>query len=67
MTATCKFLSCCLFVFFYHSSLSGQSQFHHAHCYVPVEVKYVLDEMPSLISPIVQAFCERDPIDMKVC
>ncbi|XP_078348439.1 protein ecdysoneless homolog [Oculina patagonica] len=49
--------------------LSEQSQnaFHHAHCYVPAEVKYVLDQKPSLISPIVQAFYERDPIDMKAC
>lgn len=52
-----------------HFRLSEQSQnsFHHAHCYVPAEVKYVLDQKPSLISPIVQAFYERVPTDMKVC
>lgn len=44
----------------------SQNSFHHARCYVPPEVKYVLDQKPSLISPIVQAFYERDPIDMKV-
>ena len=57
------------FDFLYHFRLSEQSQnsFHHAHCYVPMEVKYVLDRKPSLISPIVQAFYERDPIDIKVC
>lgn len=43
------------------------NSFHHAHCYVPAEVKYVLDQKPSLISPIVRAFYERDPIDMKAC
>ena len=55
--------------FFNHRSLSEQSlnTFHHAHCYIPAEIKYVLDQKPSLISPIVRAFCERDPIDMKVC
>lgn len=58
-----------VFACLYHFRLSEQSQnnFHHAHCYVPAEVKYVLDQKPSLISPIVQAFYERDPIDMKVC
>lgn len=51
------------------NSLSEQSlnTFHHAHCYIPAEIKYVLDQKPSLISPIVRAFCERDPIDMKAC
>lgn len=34
---------------------------------MPAEVKHVLDQKPSLISPIVQAFYERDPADMKVC
>ena len=55
-------------LFFHPYSLSEQSQnsFHHAHCYVPAEVKHVLDQKPSLISPIVRAFYERDPIDMKV-
>lgn len=49
--------------------LSKQSQntFHYAHCYVPVEVKCVLDQKPSLISPIVQAFFERDAADIKAC
>lgn len=49
--------------------LSAQSQNtqHHAHCYVPAEVKHVLDQKPSLISPIVQAFYERDPADVKAC
>ena len=55
-------------LFFHPYSLSEESQssFHHAHCYVPAEVKHVLDQKPSLISPIVRAFYERDPIDMKV-
>ncbi|KAJ7362048.1 hypothetical protein OS493_013136 [Desmophyllum pertusum] len=48
-------------------SEESQNSFHHAHCYVPAEVKYVLDQNPSLISPIVQAFYERDPTDMKAC
>lgn len=58
-----------VFAYLYHFRLLEQSlnSFHHAHCYVPAEVKYVLDQKPSLISPIVRAFYERDPIDMKVC
>ena len=60
-----------LFMFLY-SSFSfpfriSQSSSHHAHCYVPAEVKFVLDQKPSLISPVVQAFYGRDPVDMKVC
>ena len=60
-----------LFIFLY-SSFSfpfriSQSSSHHAHCYVPAEVKFLLDQKPSLISPVVQAFYGRDPVDMKVC
>lgn len=45
----------------------SQSNTHCAYCYVPVEVKFVLDQKPSLISPVVQAFYGRDPVDMKAC
>ena len=51
----------------FRPSEQSQNACHHAHCYVPAEVKYVLDQKPSLVSPMVQAFYERDPVDMKVC
>ena len=53
--------------FLYRLTEQSHNTCHHAHCYVPVEVKHVLDQRPSLISPIVRAFYERDPADMKVC
>ena len=64
---TATFFSVYLLVYHFRLSEQSQNSFHHAHCYVPAEVKYVLDQKPSLISPVVQAFYERDPIDMKVC
>lgn len=48
-------------------AIISQSSSHHAHCYVPAEIKFVLDQKPSLISPVVQAFYGRDPVDMKAC
>ncbi|XP_053685128.1 protein ecdysoneless [Sabethes cyaneus] len=40
---------------------------HRATLYVPVGVAAVLEENPRLISAAVLAFCNRDPIDLKVC
>ncbi|XP_021926738.1 protein ecdysoneless [Zootermopsis nevadensis] len=40
---------------------------HRTNAYVPVGVAALLKEKPNLISPAVLAFCNRDPIDMKVC
>ncbi|XP_058466833.1 protein ecdysoneless [Malaya genurostris] len=40
---------------------------HRATLYVPVGVAAILDENPQLISAAVLAFCNRDPIDLKVC
>ncbi|XP_058833014.1 protein ecdysoneless [Topomyia yanbarensis] len=40
---------------------------HRATLYVPVGVAAVLEENPQLISAAVLAFCNRDPIDLKVC
>jgi len=39
---------------------------HRTNAYVPVGVAALLKEKPNLISPAVLAFCNRDPIDMKV-
>ncbi|XP_035694606.1 protein ecdysoneless homolog [Branchiostoma floridae] len=41
--------------------------FHHAHCYLPPGVVAVLNHSPALVAPAVQAFYERDPLDMKAC
>ncbi|KAJ8037874.1 Protein ecdysoneless-like [Holothuria leucospilota] len=43
------------------------ANFHHAICSVPVKLAAVLQEDPHLISAAVEAFYERDPIDLKAC
>ncbi|XP_077297702.1 ecdysoneless cell cycle regulator isoform X2 [Arctopsyche grandis] len=40
---------------------------HQTTVYTPVGVAALLKEDPNLISAAVHAFCNRDPIDMKVC
>lgn len=40
---------------------------HHATAYLPVAIAAILKHKPNLIAPAVQAFCNRDPIDLKVC
>jgi hypothetical protein len=40
---------------------------HRTTLYVPVGVAAILKEKPALISAAVLAFCNRDPIDVKVC
>ncbi|XP_066292192.1 protein ecdysoneless homolog [Branchiostoma lanceolatum] len=44
-----------------------QQNFHHAHCFLPPGVVTVLNHSPGLVAPAVQAFYERDPLDMKAC
>lgn len=39
---------------------------HKANVYVPISVARLLHEKPQKISTAVQAFCNRDPIDLKV-
>jgi len=46
---------------------SIESNFHRQTVYVPIGVAALLNHNPQLIAPAVQAFCNRDPIDMKVC
>ncbi|KAK3740698.1 hypothetical protein QZH41_019057, partial [Actinostola sp. cb2023] len=43
----------------------AHQSYHHGNCLVPPSVKYLLDQKPTLVSAAVQAFCHRDPIDMK--
>lgn len=40
--------------------------FHHAHCYLPNEIVYMLHKLPSSVAPAVEAFYNRDPVDVKV-
>ena len=47
--------------------LKFKREFHHAHCYVPKEIVYILQNRPNMIAPAIQAFYERDPLDLKVC
>ncbi|KAI8512137.1 hypothetical protein Bbelb_087760 [Branchiostoma belcheri] len=44
-----------------------RENFHHTHCHLPAGVVTVLHRCPSLVAPAVQAFYERDPLDMKAC
>ncbi|PIK59671.1 hypothetical protein BSL78_03402 [Apostichopus japonicus] len=41
--------------------------FHDAICSVPVKLAALLKEDPQLVSAAVEAFYERDPIDLKAC
>lgn len=40
---------------------------HKATIYLPIGAASILKANPQLISPAVQAFCNRDPIDLKAC
>ncbi|XP_033115005.1 protein ecdysoneless homolog [Anneissia japonica] len=42
-------------------------QIHRARCYLPAKAATVLQHYPSLVAQAAQAFCHRDPIDMKAC
>ncbi|EWC48246.1 hypothetical protein DRE_02350 [Drechslerella stenobrocha 248] len=44
-----------------------KDHFHHARVTVPRTVAKVLHERPKLISTIVEAFCLRDPSQLKIC
>ena len=39
---------------------------HRTHCYIPANLAAVFDHSPQLVAPIVQTFCSRDPVDLKV-
>lgn len=44
-----------------------KTMLHTTTVYTPVGVAALLKEDPKLISAAVHAFCNRDPIDMKIC
>ncbi|XP_071505340.1 protein ecdysoneless homolog [Diadema antillarum] len=43
------------------------SNFHHTHCLVPAKLATVLGHQPGLVAPAVDAFYQRDPLDLKAC
>ena len=45
----------------------SRESFHHVLCYVPPQVKYLLEKKNSLISSAVLAFVNRDTVDMTLC
>ncbi|KAF3942119.1 hypothetical protein ABW19_dt0205759 [Dactylella cylindrospora] len=44
-----------------------KDHFHHARVTVPRTVAKILHERPKLISTIVETFCLRDPVQVKIC
>lgn len=40
---------------------------HYAHCLIPDSIIYILMKKPQLVATAVQAFYERDPLDVKIC
>lgn len=50
-----------------HFQTNLDDNFHNQTAYVPVAVAALLRNNPQFIAPAVQAFCYRDPIDMKAC
>lgn len=52
---------------FLHSyPAKARESLHHCNVYIPAAVAALLGEQPQLVAPAVLAFCDRDPIDMKV-
>lgn len=43
------------------------ANFYNCTVYVPIGVATLLKQCPNLVAPAVQAFCNRDSIDMKAC
>lgn len=46
---------------------SIEENLHRQTVYVPLGVAALLQHNPQFIAPAIQAFCNRDPIDMKAC
>lgn len=46
---------------------SMRENFHHTTVLVPTAVAAILKKKPNLISAAVQAFCNRDTVDMRAC
>ncbi|KAF3911835.1 hypothetical protein AA313_de0208449 [Arthrobotrys entomopaga] len=47
--------------------VSLKDHFHYARVTVPRTVAKILHEKPKLISTIVETFCLRDPVQLKIC
>ncbi|KAF5269988.1 hypothetical protein FQR65_LT05787 [Abscondita terminalis] len=46
---------------------SIQDNLHRACLYLPIGVATILKHKPAFVAPAVQAFCNRDSVDMKAC
>ncbi|XP_061168215.1 protein ecdysoneless homolog [Saccostrea echinata] len=44
-----------------------QENIHHTHCYIPANLAAALERKPDLVAAGVQAFYQRDPIDLQAC
>lgn len=40
---------------------------HKANAFIPASIAAILKHKPNLIAPAVQAFCNRDPVDLNAC
>lgn len=47
--------------------MKARDSFHNVLCYIPLEVKYLLETKKSLISPAVLAYVNQDPVDTRAC
>ena len=43
-----------------------QEDFHYVHCHLPAQLIYMLHKLPELVAVAVDAFYNRDQIDVKV-
>jgi hypothetical protein len=41
--------------------------FHRATCYIPTKLAILLKNNPNLISKAINRFCDKDPLDLKLC
>ena len=56
-----------IFVYFLHSYPTKiRDDFHYAHCYLPAQLIYMLHKSSELVAVAVDAFYNRDQIDIKV-
>ena len=47
--------------------LATPQALHRARLYLPARIFAILRHSPELVAPAVEAFCARDPIDMRLC
>lgn len=40
---------------------------HHTNLFIPASIAAILKHKPNIIAAAIQAFCNRDPVDLKAC